>query len=77
MPLGLTRYTCPFAFRRPKNCVGLVSVMRFTAMAVAEGWTKFTVSCAVVLNDCQVRARFWLAWLTVVVVPAWAMVPAP
>src|SRR5512135_2897773 len=51
--------------------------MRLTAMALAEGCTKFTVSCAVVLKLCQLRERFWLDWLMVVVLPDWLMLPLP
>ena len=46
-------------------------------MALAEGWTKLTVSPLLVLNDCQFNDRFWLACVTVVVAPFWLMVPLP
>ena len=51
--------------------------MRLTAIELADGWTKFTVSWAVVLKLCQLTERFWLAWVMVVVVPAWVMEPEP
>src|SRR4051812_17877567 len=41
------------------------------------GWTKLTVSAAAILKVLQLRARFWLDWLTVIDWPLWAMGPEP
>ena len=51
--------------------------MRLTAMALAEGCRKFTVSCGAMLKLFQKSDRFWLDCLMVVVTPDWEMLPEP
>ena len=77
MPFGLIKYTWPLAFSWPKICVALVSKMRLTAIAAAEGWTKLTIWLAAILKLFQFSDRFWLFCWIVVVVPVWAMLPDP
>src|SRR5262249_3870111 len=77
IPFGLMRYTCPLAFRCPRIEVPLLPRMRFTAMALAEGCTKSTVSWDPMLKLCQLSDRFWLDCRIVVMLPDWEMLPAP
>ena len=77
MPLGLIKYTCPLALRCPRIWLPLVSTMRFTAIALAEGCTKFTVSCLAMLKLCQLSDRFWLDCVMVVVWADCTILPAP
>src|SRR5450830_2106451 len=51
--------------------------MRLTAIALAVGCTKFTVSCGAILKPFQVSDRFWLDCVMVVVAPDCEMLPAP
>src|SRR5690606_41907536 len=51
--------------------------MRLMAIALAEGCTKLTLSCAATLKLCQLSDRFWLDWLMVVVAPDCTIPPAP
>ncbi len=51
--------------------------MRLTAIALAEGCTKLTLSCAPTLKLFQFREAFWLDWVMVVVAPFWEMLAAP
>ena len=55
----------------------MVSNIRLTAIASAEGWTKFTVSCDAMLKLCQLSDSWLVAWLMVVVAPELLMLPAP
>ena len=54
-----------------------MSKIRFTAIAVADGWRKLTVSCAATLKLCQLSERFWLAWVMLVLAPDCTMLPVP
>ncbi len=77
MPFGLIRNTCPLAFNWPRIWLPLVSKMRLTAIAEADGCTKSTVSCGAMLKVFQSSDKFWLPCLMVVVLPDWLMVPVP
>lgn len=77
MPLGLIRYTCPFALRLPRIWLPLPPSTRFTAIALAEGCTKLTVSPLPMLKLFQFRERFLLACVTVVTAPDWLMALLP
>ncbi len=76
-PLGLRMNTCPFALRLPRIWLGSCPSTRFSAIAEAFGWIKFTASLAPMPKLCQLMARFWLLWVMVVLAPAWAMLPRP
>src|SRR4051812_44981266 len=51
--------------------------MRLTAIALAEGCTKLTLSCAPTLKLFQVSEAFWLDWVMVVLAPLWEMAAEP
>ncbi len=55
----------------------LLSKMRLTASALAEGWTKLTVSWAPTLKLFQFSAACWLDCRMVVLLPCWLMLAVP
>ena len=76
-PLGFKIKTWPLALKLPKKLLGLLPVMRLSAIAWALGWLNISASLVAVESFVQSRARRWLVWLMVVVLPAVATVPAP
>ena len=76
-PLGLISQTWPLALTLPRIWLPWVSKMRFTASALAEGWTKLTVSDLATLKLCQLMDSLSLVWLMVVVAPPELMLPLP
>ena len=77
MPFGFKMKTWPLAVRLPKNWLGLLPVMRFSAIAWALGWLNLSASPAAVDSYVQSSAMRWLVWLMVVVLPTVATVPVP
>ena len=55
----------------------LVSRMRLTAIAAADGCRKSTVSCGATLKLFQLSDRWWLDCRMVVVAPDCVMLPVP
>ena len=51
--------------------------MRLTETELREGWTNLTLSVGATLKLLQFIDKFWLAWLIVVVAPAWFTEPEP
>ena len=76
-PLGLISQTWPLALILPRIWLPWVSKMRLTANALADGWTKLTVSLLATLKLCQLMESLSLAWLIVVVLPFALMLPLP
>src|SRR6186713_870282 len=76
-PFGFRINTWPFAVRLPRNSLGLLPVMRFSAIADALGWLKTSASLAAVDRLVQSIATRWLLWLMVVVLPTVAIPAAP
>lgn len=76
-PLGLSRNSWPLAFTAPWMTETSAPRTRFSATAVLEGCTKFTVAPWPTEKVCQSTARRELDWLTVRVLPDWLRLPVP
>ena len=77
-PLGFKTKTWPLARKLPKKLLGLLPVMRFSAIAWALGWANTRASLAAVDSFVQSMAKRWLVWVIVVVVaPDVITLPAP
>ena len=50
---------------------------RFKATAWALGWTKATAALLPILKVPQLAIICWVAWFTVILAPAWLMLPDP
>ena len=77
MPLELSMNTWPLALRLPRIWLAFWPSTRLSAIEVALGWLNRTVSLAAMPKLCQLIARFWLLWLTVVLTPVWEIAPTP
>ena len=76
-PFGLIRKIWPLAVIAPWMTDTSEPSTRLSATALAPGWTKFTVLPLPTEKPCQSIASLFEAWLMVMALPLWLMLPLP